>query len=129
MRKFRDASEAVNERTFVVRPLQVSRAAFARCDRAGRGRPVTIGASRGACATRSRFPLAFLVTFCVLLGAGAVWMGLFVWLLEADSATLNAVAEWVSPEAISGWVFYLLLSIACFIPVARRFLARTREPR
>lgn len=56
-------------------------------------------------------------------------MALFVWLLEADSATLNGVAEWISPEAISGWVFYLLLSIACFIPVARRFLARTREPR
>lgn len=73
--------------------------------------------------------VAFLVTFCVLLGAGAVWMALFVWLLEADSATLNGVAEWISPEAISGWVFYLLLSIACFIPVARRFLARTREPR
>ena len=73
--------------------------------------------------------LAFLVTFSVLLGASAIWMGLFAWLVEADSASLNAIAQWISPEQISGWVFYLLLSIVCFVPVAKRFLGRARESR
>lgn len=71
--------------------------------------------------------LAFLVTFSILLGAGAVWMGLFVWLLEADSATLNAVADWISPERISGWAFYLLVSAICFVLFAKRFITPPRE--
>jgi len=54
-------------------------------------------------------------------------MTLFVWFLDADSATLNLVAGWISPERISGWVFYLLLSALCFVLLAKRFIAPTRE--
>jgi len=79
-------------------------------------------------AARASDRLAFLTTFSVLLGAGAVWMGLFVWLVDADSARLNVIAGWISPERISGWVFYFLLSIVFFVPVAKRFLGHTREP-
>jgi len=54
-------------------------------------------------------------------------MALFVWFLDADSAALNAVAAWISPERISGWVFYLSLSALCFVILAKRFIAPTRE--
>jgi len=68
--------------------------------------------------------LAFLITFSVLLGTGLLWMGLFLWFSEADSAALNALADWLSPERVSGWVFYLLGSLACFGPFARHYLRR-----
>ena len=70
--------------------------------------------------------MAFLITFSVLLGDGLVWMGLFAWADQADSATLNAIAEWLSPQHVSGWIFYLALCAACYVPLARRFL-RPRE--
>jgi hypothetical protein len=65
----------------------------------------------------------------VLLGAGAVGMGVFVWFLEADSTTLNAIADWLSPERISGWAFDLVLSAVGFVILAQRFVAPTRERR
>jgi hypothetical protein len=68
--------------------------------------------------------LAFLITFSVLLGAALLWMALFVGLGELDSALLNAIADWLSPERVSGWVFYFLLSALCFVPFARRFLRK-----
>lgn len=71
--------------------------------------------------------LAFLITFSVLLGVGLLWMGLFMWLAEADSAALNAIADWLSPQNISGWVFYVVLSLACFLPMARRYLNKPPE--
>jgi hypothetical protein len=72
--------------------------------------------------------LAFLITFSVLIGAGALWMALFVGFSESDSGTLNAIAEWLSPEHIVGWIFYLALSAITFVPLARRFLGGTRDP-
>ena len=66
--------------------------------------------------------MAFLITFSVLLGAGILWMALFVGLGEAESTVLNAIAEWLSPERISGWIFYLALSVIGFVPLARRYL-------
>jgi hypothetical protein len=71
--------------------------------------------------------LAFLITFSVLLGVGLFWMGLFTWFSETDSAVLNAVADWLSPERVSGWMFYLLISFACFVPLARRYVMKTRD--
>jgi len=71
--------------------------------------------------------LAFLITFSVLLGVGLFWMGLFMWFSEADSATLNAIADWLSPERVSGWTFYLVASLACFLPLARRYIRKTRD--
>lgn len=70
--------------------------------------------------------MAFLVTFSVLLGAGMLWMALFVGLGEADNTILNRLAEWLSPERVSGWIFYLALSAICYLPLARRFLLRKR---
>jgi len=72
--------------------------------------------------------LAFLVTFCVLLGAGALWMGLFVWFDEAPSAALNALAAWLSPERVSGWIFYIALSALCFVPFLKRLRRIAHDP-
>jgi hypothetical protein len=66
--------------------------------------------------------LAFLITFSVLLVDGLVWMGLFVLADEADDATLNAIAGWLSPQHVSGWILYAALCIACYVPLARRYL-------
>jgi len=66
--------------------------------------------------------LAFLITFTVLLVDGLLWMGLFVLADEADSPALNAVAQWLSPQHVSGWIFYLALCVACYVPLAKRFL-------
>jgi hypothetical protein len=71
--------------------------------------------------------LAFLITFSVLLGVGLFWMGLFTWFSEADNAALNAIADWLSPERVSGWMFYLLVSLACFVPLARRYIKKGRK--
>ena len=48
--------------------------------------------------------MAFLITFSVLLSSGILWMALFVWFREIDSTTLDAIAEWLSPERVSGWI-------------------------
>ena len=72
--------------------------------------------------------LAFLITFSALLGVGLLWMGLFMWFGEADSATLNAIADWLSPQSLSGWIFYILLSSACFLPF-RRYLNKGSDMR
>ena len=72
--------------------------------------------------------MAFLITFSVLLGVGLLWMGLFMWLGEADSAALNAIADWLSPQSVSGWIFYILLSSACFLPF-RRYLNKGSDMR
>ena len=66
--------------------------------------------------------VAFLITFSVLLIDGLVWMGLFVLADQADDPTLNAIAGWLSPQHVPGWIFYLALCAACFVPLARRFL-------
>ena len=47
---------------------------------------------------------------------------------EADSATLNAIADWLSPQSLSGWIFYILLSSACFLPF-RRYLNKGSDMR
>jgi hypothetical protein len=62
-----------------------------------------------------------------LFGVGLLWMGLFMWLGEADSAALNAIADWLSPQSVSGWIFYLVTSVACFLPLARRYLNKAPD--
>jgi hypothetical protein len=71
--------------------------------------------------------LAFLITFSVLLGVGLLWMGLFMWFAEADSTALNAIADWLSPQSFSGWIFYVVTSFACFLPLARRYLNKAPD--
>src|SRR6266496_5545397 len=63
--------------------------------------------------------MAFLLSFTSLTVAGIVWMGLFVWLGAANNASLNAAAEWLSPEGIVGWTVYLALAIASFLALVR----------
>ena len=63
--------------------------------------------------------MAFLLSFSALLLASLIWMGLFVWLDGADSAALNASAAWLSPDSVSGWVFYLVLIVVCFWAIVR----------
>lgn len=71
--------------------------------------------------------MAFLITFSVLLGVGLAWMGLFMWFAEADSTTLNAIADWLSPQSVSGWIFYVVTSLACFVPLARRYFNKAPD--
>jgi len=72
--------------------------------------------------------VGFLITFSVLLGAGALWVALWVGFGQTDSMMLNAIAELLSPENLSGWLFYLAISIICFVPLARRFMGKTHNP-
>jgi hypothetical protein len=72
--------------------------------------------------------VAFLITFAVLLGGAAVWMSLFLFFSEADSALLNRAGEWLSPLNVSGWIFYILLCAGGSVPFIRRLLRRTEPP-
>ena len=67
--------------------------------------------------------MAYLVTFSVLLGGAAIWLGLFALLGELDNVMVKTIAEWMSPERVSGWIFYLAMCAGGFVPIARRFLA------
>jgi hypothetical protein len=40
---------------------------------------------------------------------------------------LSTIAEWISPERISGWVFYLAICAIGFMPIARRFLGHGKQ--
>jgi len=64
--------------------------------------------------------VAFLITFSVLLGGAAVWMGFFLLFSEADSGVLNRVGEWLSPLHVSGWIFYIVLCAGASAPLIRR---------
>ena len=66
--------------------------------------------------------MAFLVTFCVLIGGAVIWLGLFACLIELHNAMLRMIADWISPERVSGWVFYLAICVIGFVPIAKRFL-------
>jgi hypothetical protein len=57
--------------------------------------------------------MAFLCTFSGMMAAGFIWMALFAGFGEAHNAALNAIANWLSPMAIAGWVFFVALSAAC----------------
>jgi hypothetical protein len=57
--------------------------------------------------------MAFLCTFSGLLAAGAIWMLLFVEFGDATTPALNSIAAWLSPMAVGGWCFYVVLSVAC----------------
>jgi len=56
-------------------------------------------------------------------------MGLFVALRESYNTTLNAIADWLSPEQVSGWLLYLAACAACLVPLFKRFLRKGhRQP-
>ena len=63
--------------------------------------------------------MAFLLSFTSLILAGLVWMGLFLWLGATNNASLNAAAEWISPDGIAGWIIYVALAIAFFLILVR----------
>jgi hypothetical protein len=46
----------------------------------------------------------------------AVWLGLG----GADTPPSSVVAEWLSPDSVSGWLFYVALTFAWFWPIAKR---------
>lgn len=66
--------------------------------------------------------MAFLVTLCVVVGGAVIWLGLFGCLVELHNETLRMIADWISPERISGWIFYLAICVIGFVPIAKRFL-------
>ncbi|HEX8012690.1 MAG TPA: hypothetical protein VF814_17435 [Casimicrobiaceae bacterium] len=57
--------------------------------------------------------MAFLWSFTGLMAAGLIWMAIFVTLSEAQDPALNAIADWVSPMTVGGWVFYVALAVLC----------------
>ena len=48
-----------------------------------------------------------------MMAAGFIWMALFAGLGEAHNEVLNAIADWLSPMGIVGWIFFVVLSAAC----------------
>jgi hypothetical protein len=64
----------------------------------------------------------------VLLGAAALWLGLFAWFRELHNVALDAIADWMSPERVSGWVIYLAICAIVFVPIAKRLLRRPLAP-
>jgi hypothetical protein len=71
--------------------------------------------------------VAFLVTFSVLLVGAVIWLGLFVGLSELHTEMLKTIAEWLSPERVSGWIFYVAICVLGFVPIARRFLVHGKQ--
>ena len=65
--------------------------------------------------------MAFLRTFSALIVAGLIWIGLFVELDQSARPAWNALAAWISPLSVLGWVFYLVLTVGCFL-LALRFI-------
>jgi hypothetical protein len=63
--------------------------------------------------------MAFLLSFASMILAGVLWMGLFMWFGSTHSDALNAVAAWLSPDGVVGWVFYLALSAGLFFALAK----------
>ena len=59
--------------------------------------------------------------------AALVWIGLFVVFDDADSEALNAVADWISPLSVTGWVVYAALAVGCFF-LAGRLIGPTPPP-
>jgi hypothetical protein len=70
--------------------------------------------------------MAFLCTFTGMLLAGMIWMALFIGLSDASNRFLVFAEEWLSPEAISGWLFYLCLCVGCSL-LTYRLLRPRRE--
>jgi hypothetical protein len=71
--------------------------------------------------------MAFLCSFSALISAALIWMGLFLWLLESSDGRLNVAAQLISPEGALGWVLYVALSIAIFVPLARKYVWRRHD--
>jgi len=55
--------------------------------------------------------MAFLTTFSGMLVAGIAWMALFIAFYDADDPRLQALDELISPNAITGWVFFVALCV------------------
>ncbi len=71
--------------------------------------------------------MAFLRTFTALTVAGVVWMALFVEFGDIHNSVLNSLAGWLSPDSVSGWLFYVVLCVVCFL-IAQRFMGHDHEP-
>ena len=63
--------------------------------------------------------MAFAVTFSSLLLAGIIWMSVWLGIGGADTTPPNVVAQWLSPDGISGWLIYVGLTCCCFWPLAK----------
>ena len=74
--------------------------------------------------------MAFVVTFSALLLAGIIWMSVWLGIGGADTTSPNVVAQWLSPDGISGWFVYLALTCCCFWPLAKwtGIFKRSNEP-
>ena len=70
--------------------------------------------------------MAFLRTFTALTVAALIWIGLFVEFGDIHNSGLNRLAEWISPNTVTGWVFYILLCVICFL-VAQRFIGHSHS--
>lgn len=72
--------------------------------------------------------MAFLRTFTAMTVAGLLWMALFVELGEMRNPVLNSLAGWLSPNYVTGWLFYAVLSVVCFL-IAQRLIGSHGPPR
>ena len=72
--------------------------------------------------------MSFLRTFTALTVAGLIWIGLFVEFGDIHNSALNWLAELLSPNTVTGWLFYIVLCVICFL-VAQRFIGHSHSRR
>jgi hypothetical protein len=63
--------------------------------------------------------VAFLRTFAAMTVAALVWIGVWVLFDDADSNALNAVADWISPLSVTGWILYAAIAVGCYFLAVR----------
>jgi preprotein translocase subunit SecY len=71
--------------------------------------------------------MAFITTFSAILLAGITWMTLFLAFYEAEDARLQVLDELLSPDAITGWIFFVALCVFFCWFLYRIFGVRFRE--
>ena len=71
--------------------------------------------------------MAFLTTFSAMLGAGGAWMALFVAFYNSDDPRSQALDGFLSPNAITGWVFFVVLCVLFCWFLYRLFRIRLRK--
>ena len=71
-------------------------------------------------------PMAFITTFSSILLAGIAWMALFLAFYETEDPRLQALDGILSPDAITGWIFFVALCVLFCWLLYRIFGVRLR---
>ena len=61
----------------------------------------------------SSLSMPFLYTFSGMLIALVVWAALIVSGGADQGSVLTLLAAWLSPDSVTGWIFYIFLCVPC----------------